>query len=60
VSVVDSSFSPLQELTVKLKIMERMIIICLTMFPNSWLLGNYLYHKSFCFTTNRGFTCCNL
>ena len=34
-SVEDSSFSSLQELKVKLKIVERMTSICLTRFPKS-------------------------
>ena len=49
VAVVDSSFSPQEKMT-KLKIMERIISICLTKFPNRRFMENYLYHDSSDFT----------
>jgi len=53
---VDSSFSSLQEMTVKLKRKrERIMSICLTWVPINGLGEPNIYHDSGCFTRIWGF-----
>ena len=54
---VDSSFSSLQEMTVKLKRKrERIMSRCFTWFPIGVLGEPYIYHNSGCFTRIGDFT----